>query len=45
MENIFLQDDILLVESKIRDFEDRTGCELLVVVTDIHLESYFQYLF
>ncbi len=34
MKNIFLQDDILLVESKIRDFEDKTGCELLVVVTD-----------
>ncbi len=34
MKNIFLQDDILLVESRIRDFEDKTGCELLIVVAD-----------
>jgi uncharacterized membrane protein len=34
MKSIFLQEDINLVEGQIRRFEDKTGCELLIVVAD-----------
>lgn len=34
MSKILLQDDIVLVESKIKQFEEATGCELLIVISD-----------
>ena len=34
MKNILLQEDVKLVEDKIKHFEDRTGCELLLVVAN-----------
>lgn len=32
MNAIMLQDDVKLVEARLREFEEKTGCELLVVV-------------
>ncbi len=34
MQEILLQDDVKLIEDKIKHFEMSTGCELLMVVTD-----------
>jgi uncharacterized membrane protein len=34
MRNILIQEDVLLVESRLKKFEAMTGCELLLVITD-----------
>lgn len=34
MRNILIQDDVALVESKLKQFENNTGCELLLVITN-----------
>lgn len=34
MRKVLIQEDVKLVEDKIKTFESNTGCELLVVVTD-----------
>ena len=34
MRNILIQEDVLLVESRLKKFEANTGCELLLVITD-----------
>lgn len=34
MRNILIQDDVALVEQRLKKFEENTGCELLLVVTD-----------
>ena len=34
MRNILIQDDVALVESRLKQFETNTGCELLLVITN-----------
>ena len=34
MRNILIQDDVALVESRLKQFESNTGCELLLVITN-----------
>lgn len=34
MRNILIQDDLKLVEDRLKQFESRTGCDLLLVITD-----------
>lgn len=34
MRNILIQDDLRLVENRLKDFESKTGCELLLVIAD-----------
>lgn len=34
MRSIIIQDDVKLVEARLKQFEDRTGCELLLVVAN-----------
>lgn len=34
MRNILIQDDVALVEERLKKFEQNTGCDLLLVVTD-----------
>ena len=34
MRNILIQDDVALVEERLKQFEENTGCELLLVVND-----------
>lgn len=34
MRNILIQDDVALVESRLKEFEKNTGCELLLVIAD-----------
>lgn len=34
MRNILIQDDVALVEKRLKLFEENTGCELLIVVND-----------
>ena len=34
MKAFLIQDDIKLVETKLKSFEEKTGCELLLVITD-----------
>lgn len=39
MRNILIQDDLKLVEDRLKQFEARTGCDLLLVITD-HSDPY-----
>jgi uncharacterized membrane protein len=34
MRNILIQDDVALVEDRLKQFESKTGCELLLVITN-----------
>jgi uncharacterized membrane protein len=34
MRNILIQDDLKLVEDRLKHFESRTGCDLLLIITD-----------
>lgn len=34
MRNILIQDDVALVEARLKQFESNTGCELLLVITN-----------
>ena len=34
MRNILIQDDVALVETRLKEFENKTGCELLLVIAN-----------